>query len=539
MTDNDTEQATVKRRARISPVWLIPVAAILIGCWLVYQNFLTRGPEVILVMGDAEGLEAGRTPVKVNNVQVGHVEAVRLSDDYSGAIAEIRMNPGTEALLAEDSRFWVVKPRIGRQGISGLGTILSGAYIELLPGEKSTIAHRFTALNHPPVTSSGKPGISILLTSTSANALNVGDPIVYQGQTVGLVETATFSVEHRHMQYRVFIKTPFSHIIASTTQFWLRSGVNLHIGADGVNLRAGSLQTIITGGLTFGQPKGVKPGVPIENGAQFKLYPTRAAARQDRFDWQIPYIVLFADSVRGLSTGAPVLYRGIRLGTVKQIPYFTSDYDTSQLNGFRIPVLITIEPQRISNWVDWTDKQWRANMQKLFDNGLRATIESANLLTGAMLISLHFMDDQPSPNVQEIGDYPVFPSAPGAISNIQQQISALLGKFNDLEMQGIVDGLKETLEAINSTTRSLNKLLEDDKTKQLAAELEDTLSELQKTLAAYQQGAPVYRKLGQSLDQLNDILRDMEPLIETLNKNPNALIFGVNPEQDPVPQAAP
>lgn len=537
MTDTN-DHALVKHRARISPVWLIPVAAVLIGCWLVYQNFLARGPQAILALETAEGLEAGRTPVKVNNVQVGHVASVRLTDDYSGAVAEIQMNPGTSALLAADSRFWVVKPRIGRQGISGLGTILSGAYIELLPGNKPTLAHRFEALQHPPVTSSGQPGVSVILTSANASGLNAGDPVVYQGQTVGLVETAKFSVEHRRMKYRVFIQAPYSEIITNTTQFWLRAGIDLHIGADGVDVRTGSLQTVITGGLTFGQSQGVKPGAAIDDGAQFKLYATRAAARQERFDRQLKYIALFADSVRGLSSGAPVLYRGIRIGTVKQVPFFTSDYDMSQLGGFRIPVLIAIEPQRISNWIEWDDQQWRQNMHKLFRHGLRATIESANLLTGAMLISLHFVDDKNGYDVRQLGNYPVFPSAPGTISNIQQQIAALLNKFNHLELNGIIKGLQKTLAALSTTTRSLNKVLADDSTQQLASELNDTLAALQKTLGAYQQGAPVYQELGNSLEQLNRILRDLEPLIETLNRNPNALVFGAKPEQDPVPQAA-
>lgn len=534
----DSEQARVKRRARISPVWLIPVAAALIGLWLVYQNFLTRGPQVTLLLETAEGLEAGRTPVKVNSVQVGHVATIRLTDDYSGAIAEIQMHPDTAALLAEDSRFWVVKPRIGRQGVSGLNTLLSGAYIQLLPGDKKQTADRFTVLQHPPITSAGVPGVSVVLTGDAATALTPGDPIVYQGQTVGQVETVEFSVPQQHMQYRVFIKAPYSKVITSTTQFWLRSGIDFHIGADGVEVRTGSLQTIIAGGVTFGHPEGVEPGQPIDDGAHFKLYATRAAALQDRFDRRIPYIVLLSDSVRGLSAGAPVLYRGIRIGTVQQVPYFTATYDYSDLDGFRVPVLIAIEPQRISNWFEWTDDEWRANMQKLFEQGLRATIESANLLTGAMLVSLHFLDEPTDYTPRTVGDYRVFPSAPGTFSNIQQQITALLHKFNDLQLDGIISSMQQTLQAISATTQSLNKLVEADDTQKLTAQLAATLNALQKTLAAYQQGAPVYEQLGETLQQLNRILRDLEPLIKTLNRKPNALIFGASPGQDPVPQAA-
>src|SRR5699024_2293758 len=186
--------------------------------------------------------------------------------------------------------------------------------------------------------------------------------------------------------------------------------------------------TIFAGGITFGQPDGVESGQPVENGAKFKLYPTHTAAKQDRFDWQIRYVLLLPDSVRGLTAGAPVLYRGIRIGTVKKVPFFTSDLDYSELDGFRVPVLIAIEPQRIADWIDWSEEEWQTNLHNLFGHGLRATIESANLFTGAMLISLHFKDGKSNYTPRHLGGYPVFPSAPGTISNIQQQITALLKK---------------------------------------------------------------------------------------------------------------
>lgn len=538
MTASDNT-AIHARRARISPVWLIPLGAILIGCWLVYQNFLSRGPEIVLALDTAEGLEAGSTAVKVRNVEVGHVESVRLTDDYDGALATIQMNPGTAPLLSADSRFWVVKPRIGRQGISGLSTILSGAYIQLRPGSKEEKAYRFQVIDHPPVTSTGAPGVSIMLTSNSATALNVGDPIMFQGQAVGLVETVEFSVEHKRMRYRVFIKAPYDKIITQATQFWLRSGIDVHIGADGLDIRTGSLQTIFTGGVTFGLPEGVPPGGAVTDGAHFELYPTRSAARQDRFDKEIPFIVLLNDSVRGLSDGAPVLYRGIRLGTVKHVPHFTPDYDYSQLNEFRIPILIVIEPQRITDWVDWTLAEWHKNMRILFQNGLRATITSANLLTGAMLISLEFVDGAPDYKLHKMGGYTVFPSTPGAITSIQQQMSDLLKKFNNLDIGGVITNLQATLEAIEAATQSLNKLLGADGTEQLAGELQQTLDALQHTLAAYQQGTPVYQELNSALAHFNRILGELTPLLETLNKNPNALIFGADKQPDPIPQAAP
>lgn len=538
-SETHTEQAKIKRRFPISPVWLIPVAAALIGCWLVYESFATRGPEVLLRLDTAQGLVAGSTPVKVRSVEVGHVAEVRLTDDYSGTLAVIQMNPGTEKLLAADSQFWVVKVHLGLQGVSGLQTILSGAYIQLHPGDQSETADHFTALEHPPITSSDTPGVSLMLNSVSGASLNPGDPVVYQGQTVGLVEAVTFSTEQKRMQYQVFVRAPYSEIITRTTQFWVRSGINVSIGADGLEVQTGSLKSIIIGGVTFGQPPDVNPGKPVAAGAAFKLYPTISAARQDRYDWQIGYVVLFDDSVVGLSTGAPVLFQGIRVGTVKQVPYFTDDFDVRKFSEVRIPALIVIEPQRIEDWIDWNTVQWRFNLQLLFHAGLRASVETANLLTGAMRVRLRMTDDESDYTAQKIGGYPVFPSVPGTVSGIRQQLAASLTKINELELNSLVSQMHATLASIETTSQSVNTLFESGKAAGLASDLQITLGELQKTLAAYQQGAPVYDELNDSLTRLNRILGQVEPLVENLGENPNALIFGQDAKQDPVPQAKP
>ncbi len=540
MSDDDSEAHIENpRRFALSPVWLIPLAAALIGCWLLYQTIASQGPRITLRLDTAEGLEAGQTLVKVRNVEVGHVDSVRLTDDYNGAIATIQMGPDTQKLLVADTEFWVVKPRVGRQGISGLGTILSGAYIRLQPGARTESERRFVALNHPPVPPAGTPGVSITLASDGDNPLNVGDPVIYQGQTVGQIEAAEFSAEDKRMSYQVFIEAPFDQIVTQATQFWLRSGIDFHIGADGVDIQTGSLQAIFAGGVTFGLPGGLEPGPVVQDGAAFELYATRNVARQDRFDEQIAYVILLDDSVRGLSVGAPVAYRGIRVGTVLQVPFFHRNFNLDEFSGFRIPVLIAIEPQRISGWIDWPTPEWQQNLERFFENGLRASIKSGNFLTGAMFISLQFDDNASDYDLRTLGDYPVFPSQPGSFSNIQQQISTLLDKINELEVGQFVSELKRTLAAVEAATRNLNQIFATESAQSLPQEIQRTLAELRGTLSAYQEGAPVYQELNESLQRLNRVLDDVEPLAETLRDDPNALIFGPSTGRDPVPRAAP
>lgn len=544
----DAPSAVVTRpkRGRLSPVWLIPLGAALIGAWLIYQNIVSKGPQLTLALDTADGIEAGNTLIKVRSVEVGHVTQLRLADDYTGAVVTVQMDPDTDKLLAEDSRFWIVKPRVGRQGISGLGTILSGAYIQLQPGSADDTRYRFDVRDSPPAITTDEPGISLQLTSNNDNSLAVGDPIIYQGQTVGQIESANFNVEQKRMDYQVFIREPFSTLVSDTTQFWLRSGIDFHLGSEGVDVQLGSIQSVLAGGVTFGRPNGVEAGTPASSGAHYELYATRNAAVQDRFDDKIEYVILLDDSVRGLSPGAPVEYRGLRVGTVEEVPFFRDNFNFERYSNFKIPVLIAIEPQRPANsWADWSDQVWHENLQRFFEHGLRATIKSGNLLTGAMFIDMQFGSPNPDYQAGVLGDYPVFPSEPSSITSIQQQLSSLMDRLNAIDVRPIVDELKHTLDTSNATldelhkaTLSINRLLSDSDTRALPAELRQSLAALQKTLDSYQQGAPAYDEFNRSMNRLNRVLDDVAPLARTLRNDPNALIFGPPDGKDPVPKAA-
>lgn len=543
----DTAEISAPRRWRISPVWLIPLAAALIGGWLLYDNWASRGPVITLDMDTAEGVEAGNTQLKVRSVQVGHVTQVALADDYQGAMITVQMNPGTSKLLGDDATFWVVKPRVGPQGISGLNTILSGAYLQLRPAASRSDTRHFKVRDNPPPTPTNKPGVTVRLVNSGDNTLSVGDPIVYQGQNVGRIENSQFSVAKRQTVYTVFVGKPYSRLITHATQFWLRSGVDLHLGSEGVDVQLGSLQSVLAGGISFGQPEDVDTGQPASNGERFKLYDTHNAATQDRYQRKIKYVVLLDDSVRGLHPGAAVEYRGLRVGTVEKVPFYPADFKASSFSGFRIPVLIAIEPQRPSlDWASLTNDQWRRRNQQFFQHGLRATIKSSNLLTGSMFIDLTFDPHAQDYKAQRLGQYTTFPSEPSQITSIQQQLSNLMDKLNNLDIGPIVNQLKhaasttnDTLEQLRQATRRVNDLLAEPGTRKLPGQLSETLQKLQHTLNNFQQGAPAYQQLNHTIDRLNQVLDNAAPLTRTLRDHPNSLIFGRPDGNDPVPRAQP
>lgn len=544
--DQDLHRAKPSPQARFSPIWIVPIVAILIGLWLVYDNYRSRGPQVTLVMANAEGIEAGSTLIKTRNVQVGRVERVQLSEDLSTAVITARMSPDTETMLVEDSRFWVVKPRVGREGISGLGTVLSGAFIQLEPGSSETASREFQVSDQPPVAPAGAAGLRINLVSQLGNSLRVGDPVTYQGYTVGRVEDALFDAQTRRMQHRIFIEAPYDTLVTDSTRFWSASGIDLRLDSEGFRVNVESFEALLGGGVTFGVPEDLPLGGPVEPDVTFNLYPDEDSARQGTFNRYLEYVLLVDDSVRGLSRGAPVEFRGVRIGTVAAVPWNFNAPQPEGRTGFSIPVLIRIEPQRLGiENQDVVLSEWRERFDRLFGVGLRASLKSGNLLTGALFVDLNFNSDLAGQHVAEtFADKTVFPTVAGGFALIEAQVTELLAKLNDLEVEPLLAGLDRNLAAseamlgeVRELSASLNALLADPGTREVPANLNATLVELRETLQGVSPGSSAYQELTGAVERLERLMRDLQPVARTLSDNPRALLFDSLETEDPMPRA--
>ena len=539
-------RAIAETLPRLSPVWLIPLAALLIGLWLAFDHLSGQGPTITLKMDDAEGIEAGKTAIKTRSVQVGTVESVSLSEDLRHTLVTARMQDGSDRMLNEDTRFWVVKPRIGREGISGLGTVLSGAYIELLPGDSDEKKRRFTVEDQPPVTEAGAEGLYLTLFSEPGNSVTTGDPITFRSLTVGRVVETEFLADEKRIRHRIFVEQPYDVLVTDTTRFWSVSGVGFQLDTQGFRVNLQSLETLLGGGVSFGVPDDTMPaGTPVEDGREYTLYPDQEAARRGLFDQYLEYVLLVEDTVRGLRRGAPVEYRGVRVGTVEQVPWrFTAEQPDS-LNRFSIPVLIRIEPQRIAGDGDVLLDDWRRRMERMFQRGMRASLKSGNLLTGALFVDVQVHQDAPDYRDERFENVPVFPTVSGGLAQIEGQIAQLLETLNGLPLQDIAEGLDRNLAAsegalqeIAATADRLEKLLGGSDMQRLPGRLNDTLSTLEDTLDGLSAGGDG-RQIGDTLQRLEKVLRDVEPVLRTLRQQPNALIFQHDPPADPVPKAQP
>jgi paraquat-inducible protein B len=420
----DPQEALIKPVRTISKIWLVPIVAFFIGVWMVYYQWSNQGPLIKIEFRTATGLEAGKTKIKTRNVNIGVVKEIELTDDLSGVLVTVRMDKNVAPLLHSDNQFWIVSPRVSLSGISGLGTILSGPYINMAPGVEPQMSEQFVALAAPPVTPAGTPGLHITLNSESEFAYKKGDPIIYKGIKVGEFEDIYFNFEERIVYYNAFIESPYHNLITTNTKFWDISGVQMKLGASGVNVSTGSLETLLTNGVTFGIPEGMPVGQKISERSFFDIHPSYDSASEERFKLSAKYLILVKDTIRGLQLGAPVEYRGLVVGKVLSINSLDNNQDGLLEQGYDIPVIISIQPGRVQQPDNAIGLAFIRKQTSLWiEQGLRATLKTGNLLTGALFVDLQHYPDAPPFEAKNLHGYEVVPTITGEFSEITSKVT--------------------------------------------------------------------------------------------------------------------
>ncbi|PJG58796.1 intermembrane transport protein PqiB [Aeromonas cavernicola] len=525
-------------------IWMVPLLALFIGIWMLFQHWYSQGPSFTLTVNTAEGIVAGKTAIRSREVDVGRIETVELSDDYSHAVLRGRLTNGAADMLKSDSQFWVVKPRVGREGVSGLGTLLSGAYIELSPGKKGKARDQYTMLDKPPLASLDAKGIRLVLSSHETRALGEGAPIHYQGYTIGQIEEAKFLPEKSEMRYQVFIKAPYDMLVNTNSRFWLTPGIEVSMSSEGMKVKMDSLESLIDGGISMGLPPGWSPGESVKQQEEFTLFEDEASVLAGSLDQFIDYVFLFDDNVAGLHPGAAVQYRGIRVGTVISAPYLIEEKSVRVFQNRQIPVLARIEVQRLSHRYAKAEKeQWRTLFSKQFKEGLRASLKTSSLLTGGKIIDLNFYPQAPQAELTKLAGYQVFPTVQAGLDQIERKVNMILDKFVDMDIattlskvNSSLSTLDGTLKNISAVSANLSKLTGNSATQQLPTSLHQSLKQLQETLQSYDEQSQTNQELRQSVQTLNQLMRELQPLVQSLNEQPSSLIFDRAHPLDPEPK---
>jgi len=541
----DLPKAVVQSKRQISIVWIVPIAAILIGGWLAYKGLSEKGPEVTISFESAEGLEAGKTKVKYKDVELGKVKNIRFNEDLSRVLVTAELAKEAAPYLTENTRFWVVRPRVTASGVSGLGTLFSGAYIGMDPGKEGKAERNFKGLEIPPVVTTDIPGREFLLKATTLGSLDIGSPVYYRQIQVGQVIGYNLDEQGQALAIKIFINAPHDKLVHKDTRFWNASGFDLRIDAGGLKLNTESLVSIMMGGIAFDTFTSLETGGPANEGYEFRLYATRESIFERTYTEKKYFILHFNESIRGLTAGAPVEFRGIKIGQVVDIK---PEFDRKTLSP-RITVLIQTEPQRWGE-TDETVIEPKQQLQKLVDRGLRAQLKTGSLLTGQLFVDLDFHPDAPRAEVKFDGAFPEMPTIPAPLQIITARVNELLSKLESVPIEQIGKDLGDTLQnvkrlsesrqlleavqSLNETLQHARQLMQNlDST--VAPAIGSTLDQAQKTLVSVEgtlgKDAPLQNEMRRALKELAEAARGIRILTDYLERNPDALIFGKGQEK--------
>ena len=504
MPDDDIPEAVVKPRSGISIVWIIPIVAALIGAWVAYKSFSEVGPTIIITFENAEGLVAGKTKVKYKDVEVGMVEAIDLESDLKHVRVTVQMNKGAEEFLTEKTRFWVVKAHIRAGSVSGLGTLLGGAYIAIDPVNGGKFVKKFTGLESVPVVTTDQPGQHFRLKASRRGSLDIGAPIYFRQIKVGEVVSYQLSEDGEGVDFKVFINEPHHLKVSENARFWNASGIDVSLSAAGFKVDMESAVSLLSGGLAFGVPPEAPPGDMAEENRVFTLYEDRSAAFQQEITLRTKYLLYFDGTVRGLAAGAPVEFRGIEMGRVVSVD-LEFDMDTQ---SFQIPVLIELEPERFGKQAaEYIEEERKELAKELVAHGFRGQLKSGNMLTGALYVDLDFHPDAEKEEIRLVNGYPVLPTVPTSLEEITRNVTAVLDKVKGFPLDKIGADMTKTIANLDKTL----------------VQAEGTLKTIDNMFAA---DSPLSQELQTSLRELADAARSLRILSDYLERHPEALLKG-------------
>ena len=538
---NDNEQTAIVKRTMPfnAMVWIIPILAFLTGAWLLFQHIRHTGPEITLLMKDAEGLEVNTTAIKVLNVTVGKVTSIKISPNEKGVKIKAQLTADVRNMMREDTRFWIVKPRIDQSGITGLNTLVSGSYIAFTPGHSKKSADSFVVDDLPPASAIGQSGIRLRLKGHSDKLLSPGSPLLYGDISAGQVEKAYFDPKSNSVHYQIYVNSPYDSLIGTKVKFWLQTGVQVTATGGGVHIDSAPIPALLSGAIVFKTTKEGK-GAPITNDAEFTLYNSQSELDSQPSERAQYFVTFFRQSIRGLSVGAPVEYQGINIGSVADVPYFGLNDSHHLFSNGWIPVRLRLEPAKMEiNASKQSDQFWHQQIVQALNKGLTASLENDNLLTGNQYISLAKATPG-TPTLKPMStyqNYTVIASRSSGLEEIQNQLSDFLAKLNKLPLNQSVTELNQTLNQLKTTLAQANKLLAQDQTQQLPAEINQTLKQLQQTLQGISPSSAMYGNIQNTLQSIDHTLKAAEPTLQTLRQQPNALIFN-RKGNDPIPQGA-
>lgn len=510
------------RRSWPSIVWLVPLLAAAVAISMVVSAWVSKGPEIVISFATAEGLVAGKTEVKYKNVVIGKVSDISLSDDRAKVLVSVELDNSAKHFATEQSRFWVVKPRISLGGVSGLGTLVSGAYIGADTEGDGKRQKHFTGLETPPPLTRHEKGTQFSLETDDLGSLNIGSPVYYRRIQVGRVVAYQLNDDGKGVTMQIFVTAPYDKFVTTDARFWNASGVNLSLDATGLTLNTESLATLVAGGVAFLSPDNGDQQ-PASNGSGFTLFENKSLAMSPKDGSPLTITMEFDQSLRGLDVGAPVDFRGITLGKVTKV---SLGYNAKK---HRFPAKLTaqIYPTRLGEaHKRFVEKASNASPESLLallvNYGLRAQLRKGNLLTGKLYVALDFFPNAAKVELPEHETPLVMPSVSGKFDHFQEQLGDIVDKLQGIPFDRIGQHLDGSLKSLNA----LLQQLQSDVSPQVTATLEQTRNTLKGVEQVLSDDSPLAGNMDNAMEQISRAARSLRDLTDYLARHPEALLRG-------------
>lgn len=548
MNASDTEfpmpAVRPRKRGRLSAVWIIPILAVLAAGALAIRTYLRIGPTIYITFNSADGIEAGKSEVRYKNVPVGKVTAVNISSDHKRVIASVELTQGAAGLAVSDSRFWVERPRIGVGGVSGLGTLLSGAFIQLDVGKSTQAEDKFLGLEKPPGVPHDQPGRRFRLTSSDAGSLAAQSPVYLRRHQVGAVTSLELAPDGKSVDINIFVYAPYDQFVSEDAVFWNASGLDVTLDASGLRVNTQSLATVIAGGVAFGVRDPEAISKPAAEGAKFALFEDRSHAFKSHDQVGFPLAMRFHQPIRGLGkgVGVNVEFEGLHLGDVLAV---RPGYDIAT-QSFFFDVDAKVFPERLgAAYVSLveegakTGKTGPQMLQSLVTRGLRAQLRSGNIITGSFYIALDWFPEERGksavPNVQD-GVW-IVPTVRGGTEQIQDTVASILAKVDKIPFDVIGNDVRNASRAAATLLGNLDRdVVPQAQAVFVRAEgamgaLRDVLTSLRDNVTA--PDSAIQQSTRTTLEQLERAAFSLRGLTDYIKQHPESLLRGRSDGRQP------
>jgi len=526
-----------RRRSSAQLIWLIPIVALIVGLSLAAKAYVEKGPVITISFKSGEGIEAGKTKIKYKDVQIGQVRSITISKDRSSVLVTADLAKEAADFLKADTRFWVVRPRITGSSISGLGTLTAGSYIGMDVGKSNEDKTSFSGLEAPPVVTMDMPGRQFVLHATDIGSLSVGSPIFFRHLQVGEVVSSDLEKDGETVTLRVFVQAPYDKFVRNSTLFWHASGIDFKLDANGMTVNTESLLSIVMGGIAFQTPDDFDEAPQAEQGRNFTLFSNKEEALKRPDNIVENYILVFKESVRGLTVGAPVDLRGITVGEVAKIK---AELDPASKNVTMV-VQIRFYPERLKpRSSSSTDQKSLTDSHKLLDamvkKGFRAQLKSGSLLTGQLYVALDFFPEAAPARINWSRNPALLPTISGNMAQFQISLMKIVQKLEKMPLEELTNDARKTVQSLDGTLKSADTLLKNidttvvPETRLMMEDVRKTLDGANKALAEVKQtmsaDAPLQVDLRDTLRELGRAAQSLRVLGEYLERNPEALLRG-------------